>query len=271
MRENIHKFNYLSFLLINCLLCTAFLFFSPQISYATENIDTDLISTSDDQILTELVTQTPEIILNENSEESLDGGENPEVTSTAEIIPTLEILTTTSEVSTTTENIYDTANIVTTDATSTPEIILDTNIATTDATSTPEIIPEENTGGSSGVSSQDYNATSTTEIIPVLIIATSTNATTTSVIETIPTIIEQLTENGKLVTISSLDELSGTTTRQFINVPLRVEILEIFKVGQESQIKITWKNNDNQVMQFITFDDDGNGYIDHLEWIVPHL
>ena len=56
-----------------------------------------------------------------------------------------------------------------------------------------------------------------------------------------------------------------------IDIPIRVAIPEVFKVGQEDQIKINWKNNGGQSMHFVAYDDDGNGYIDHIGWIVPHL
>ena len=83
-----------------------------------------------------------------------------------------------------------------------------------------------------------------------------------------PIILEKLTINGKLITVSSP---TGVEEGEFLDVPVRIGIPEIFKVGEESKIKIQWKNNDNQNMDFQVVDEDDNGYLDHVEWIVPHL
>ena len=48
-------------------------------------------------------------------------------------------------------------------------------------------------------------------------------------------------------------------------------IPEIYKVGQESKIKIKWKNEGNQEMEFHAFDLNENGKLDYVEWTVPHL
>jgi len=42
-------------------------------------------------------------------------------------------------------------------------------------------------------------------------------------------------------------------------------------VGQESKIKIKWKNNGNQEMEFRAYDLDKNEKLDYVEWTVPHL
>ena len=85
----------------------------------------------------------------------------------------------------------------------------------------------------------------------------------------IPTIVEEITDTGKVVVVSATPEQELAHT--FIDVPVSTEIPEIFRVGQEDQIKIKWSNNQDQEMQFTASDDDGNGFIDHLSWIVPHL
>ena len=79
---------------------------------------------------------------------------------------------------------------------------------------------------------------------------------------------EEFTDNGKLFTISMADEHEANP---ILNMVVKTDIPEIFKVGQEDQIKIKWKNNANQDMQFTAYDEDGNGFIDHVEWVVPHL
>ena len=84
-----------------------------------------------------------------------------------------------------------------------------------------------------------------------------------------PTIAEQLTGYGKTVTISATPEQEAITP--MLNVPVIIAIPEIYTLGQENQIKIQWANNGDQQMQFTALDEDGNGYIDHLQWVVPHL
>ena len=56
-----------------------------------------------------------------------------------------------------------------------------------------------------------------------------------------------------------------TDVLAFTNIP------EIYKVGQESRIKIKWKSNNDQTMEFHAYDKDGNGKLDYVEWTVPHL
>jgi|GEM_PF-1398850 len=56
-----------------------------------------------------------------------------------------------------------------------------------------------------------------------------------------------------------------TDVLAFTNIP------EIYKVGQEDKIKIKWKSNGNQNMDFHAYDLNNNGKLDYVEWIVPHL
>ena len=55
------------------------------------------------------------------------------------------------------------------------------------------------------------------------------------------------------------------------NVLASTVIPEVYKVGEESKIHIKWKNNGDQPMQFNAYDTDLNGYLDYVEWTVPHL
>jgi DNA-binding beta-propeller fold protein YncE len=48
-------------------------------------------------------------------------------------------------------------------------------------------------------------------------------------------------------------------------------IPEIFKVGQESKIKIKWETNNNQEVAFNAYDTNNNGKLDYVEWTIPHL
>ncbi|MCU0653659.1 MAG: hypothetical protein MUD10_05375, partial [Candidatus Pacebacteria bacterium] len=83
-----------------------------------------------------------------------------------------------------------------------------------------------------------------------------------------PTIDEQSVDSGKIITVSAPENSDGTPVT---NLPVRTEVPELFKIGQEDKIKIKWINNDDQEMQFTAFDEDRDGFIDHVEWVVPHL
>jgi hypothetical protein len=48
-------------------------------------------------------------------------------------------------------------------------------------------------------------------------------------------------------------------------------IPKIFKVGDESKIRVRWRDNGDQDVSFRAYDTDHDGYIDRLEWTVPHL
>jgi uncharacterized protein (TIGR02145 family) len=84
-----------------------------------------------------------------------------------------------------------------------------------------------------------------------------------------PTIAEAMTDTGKIVTVSdNTDEEASTHTTNvlaFTNIP------PIYKVGQENKIKIKWLNNNGEEMPFNTYDLDGDGKLDYVEWTVPHL
>jgi hypothetical protein len=81
-----------------------------------------------------------------------------------------------------------------------------------------------------------------------------------------PTITEQGTDTGKLVTISAQDEVTPLT-----DVLAYTTIPKMYKVGQEDKIKIKWKNNGDQDMAFKAYDKNNDGYLDYVEWTVPHL
>ncbi|MEI6850235.1 MAG: hypothetical protein WCK29_04310, partial [archaeon] len=68
---------------------------------------------------------------------------------------------------------------------------------------------------------------------------------------------------GKEVTISSKVE-GYTDVLSFANIP------ELYKVGEESKIKIFWKQG-NKYVSFDAYDLDGNGKLDYVEWNTPHL
>ncbi len=85
-----------------------------------------------------------------------------------------------------------------------------------------------------------------------------------------PTISEQDTSDGKLVTVSTpagAEDQANPVT----NVLAFTTIPEIYKVGQENKIQIKWKNNGDQPVTFTAYDLNKNGKLDYLEWTVPHL
>ncbi len=79
-----------------------------------------------------------------------------------------------------------------------------------------------------------------------------------------PTAEEISTREGKQVTVSAEDSLGYKDVLAYANIP------EVYSVGQENSIKIYWANNDSY-LPFDAYDLDGNGKIDYIEWIVPHL
>ena len=79
-----------------------------------------------------------------------------------------------------------------------------------------------------------------------------------------PTAQEKDTSYGKEVVISAPSELNYTDVLSFTNIS------EMFSVGEESKIKIFWKE-DNSYVAFDAYDTDGNDKLDYVEWITPHL
>ena len=96
-----------------------------------------------------------------------------------------------------------------------------------------------------------------------------------------PTIEKTDTSAGQLVTVSSLEE-----SVQMVDVLAFSTIPEIYKAGEERKIKIKWKSpdcgaiedllqastcRDNGEVSFVAKDLDADGYLDYVEWTVPHL
>ncbi len=140
-----------------------------------------------------------------------------------------------------------------------------------------------NTGTGTGASTDQTSPNSTSvgdssssiSTTPPAISSTSTPSTKTTdvVVEyqtPTPTIAEATTDTGKIVTVS---DSAGTVAGQphTTNVLAFTNIPPIYRVGQESKIKIKWLNNNGQDMQFHAYDLDGDGKLDYVEWTVPHL
>jgi len=73
-----------------------------------------------------------------------------------------------------------------------------------------------------------------------------------------------ISENRKEVIISSPEDVHYT------NILSYTSISEKLIVGQENLIKIYWKEN-NTYLDFNVSDTNGNGFLDYIEWIIPHL
>ncbi|MCX6721798.1 MAG: hypothetical protein NTY04_01210, partial [Candidatus Staskawiczbacteria bacterium] len=101
-----------------------------------------------------------------------------------------------------------------------------------------------------------------------------------------PKLVSQTTNTGQQVTISApkgYDDKDSMTP--MVNVLAPFKIPKKFKVGEESKIHIEWKNPDCNVatdillcrskgiveMPFKAYDTDNDGYLDYVEWTVPHL
>ncbi|MCU0642429.1 MAG: hypothetical protein MUF61_02525, partial [archaeon] len=79
-----------------------------------------------------------------------------------------------------------------------------------------------------------------------------------------PQAFEQETPAGKRVVISGPEELNYTDIVSFANIAEKVN------VGQEGSIRIRWVEQ-NVNVGFEAYDLDGNGKLDYVEWITPHL
>src|SRR3989344_2236106 len=180
-----------------------------------------------------------------------------ELISTATSTESILISTSTPTETTSTSTLTSTS--ITEDSASTSVAPTESNLVLTSAESL-------STSTDSVATTTGLMATSAEDFISEII---STTAATSTEILT-PEILEQLTPNGKIIIVSSPDGYDDEAS-PITDVLVRIEIPEIFKIGQENQIRIKWKNNENQEIQFTTYDEDGNGYIDHVEWIVPHL
>ncbi len=79
-----------------------------------------------------------------------------------------------------------------------------------------------------------------------------------------PEVREEISKNRKRVYVSAPDELHYENVITFTN------ITETVKLGNERFIKLYWIEN-NSYTDFKALDTNGNGFIDYLEWITPHL
>ena len=80
-----------------------------------------------------------------------------------------------------------------------------------------------------------------------------------------PTVQEtQISEDEKQVVVSAEESLGYTDVLAFTDIP------ELYSVGEESKIKVYWRDED-KYLAVDAYDLDGNGKLDYIEWNVPHL
>ena len=79
-----------------------------------------------------------------------------------------------------------------------------------------------------------------------------------------PSGVEEETKSGKRIIVSGGEEMNYTDILAFAEIP------DIFDIGQEEKIRIYWKE-EGRYINFSAYDLDGNGKIDYVEWVVPHL
>ena len=97
-------------------------------------------------------------------------------------------------------------------------------------------------------------------------IASTSDSVLTATTTTVTT--SQDTDTGKIVTISAPYE---DPAAPLVDVIASTTIPHIYKVGEENKIHIRWKNNGNKEMSFHAYDTNADGYLDYVEWTVPHL
>ncbi|MGB8815959.1 MAG: FISUMP domain-containing protein, partial [Minisyncoccia bacterium] len=188
-----------------------------------------------------------------------------------QVVTEIEIPISTSTDASTTETPISTS----TEILSASEISVDSEVSTSSSIIPVLFVKEGDTGiqSTSSIATTSESTPTTTpsdpqgETLLVTSIATSTDFVSVEYETPAPVIAETNTDTGKTVTISAEDTLDVPIT----NVLAYTNIPKIYKLGQENKIKIKWANNDGQVMPFQAYDLNSDGYIDYLEWTVPHL
>ncbi len=110
---------------------------------------------------------------------------------------------------------------------------------------------------------QDDSAENLSEVVEVIL---QDNATSYTIeyYTSAPQSFEYEKSYGKQVIVSGPDELNYTDVLSFTNIS------EKFRVGEESKIKVYWKE-EGEYVDFDAYDLDSNVYLDYLEWTTPHL
>ncbi len=170
--------------------------------------------------------------------------------------------------STSTDNSQSSSTASTTEDESTTTASTTEDQSTTSASTT---IDQSTTTTSTSTDNSQSSSTTSTSSDQSTATSTGTSTASTTVDVTFetpaPTITEANTDTGKIVTISATDtpETQITDVLAFTNIP------KIYKVGQEDKIKIKWVNNGDQNVVFKAYDLNKDGWLDYVEWTVPHL
>jgi hypothetical protein len=77
-------------------------------------------------------------------------------------------------------------------------------------------------------------------------------------------VTEEISNGSEIVVKISSEEEGYEDVLSYASIP------ELLKVGEESSIVLYWRENESYV-NFEAFDLDGNGFLDYIEWITPHL
>ncbi len=209
-----------------------------------------------------LIETSPETSIETTPEASSEASTEPQTPDLTTPDPISSISTTTpsADFATTTDSSAPTSTTIpqsssTTTSTSTPSSSSETPAP---APKTPNLI----LGNIFDNVVDSINKTVDNILDNVFAVSTSTESTI------VPVLTEEDTDTGKLVTISAEDE---SLLFPLTNVLASTTIPRIYRVGEESKIQIKWKNENNQEMPFKASDTDGDGYLDLVEWIVPHL
>jgi hypothetical protein len=207
----------------------------------------------------------------------------PEVISTPEVIPTPEVTPVPESTSgpasaLTTINITPLTVTVNVGATQQLTVVaLDQNGASITAALTwssdnPAVATVDDTGLITPIIPGTANITATsgtvTSAAPCVVTVEPSDYVAVQYTTPAPQAVAIPTDTGEQVTVSAISEDPAVP---LVDILASAEIPHIFKVGQESKIHINWKNNGGQAMDFNAYDTDNDGYLDYVEWTVPHL
>jgi len=253
-------------------------FFFADIEEAVSNVVDQIVQSN-----TDTITETPAATVvdvskeekQEAKQEEKEEKQEEKETKKEEETPAIDEVQTPSATDTTTE----TEPAQTEEAQTQTEVEAPTAETTVEA---PAAEPAQSSGIEAGASSAD-------EATPAAAAEPETEYVAVTYETPAPTIKEQETDTGKLVTVSapasaqgsgvampagSNDTFSSATSDvapTLTNVLAHTNIPEIYKVGQEDKIKLKWKTNGDQLMEFHAYDLNNNGKLDYVEWTVPHL
>ena len=224
-----------------------FKYFFAELEGSLENV---VIPTLDNNPTPDVVVETPDAVYVDVSSEVISNPTNT-IFVTDVVVPTSETATETAE---------------------TTDPVIQPDDAPTDAsnsgstTETPEAVVSTSTPETTTPATTETEATSTPEAI--LSLEDFSEYVSVEYTTDAPEIVSQETDQGQQVTVSAANE---DPQAPLVDILASTKIPEIFKVGQEDQIKIEWENNNNQEVAFNAYDTNNNGKLDYVEWTVPHL